>query len=149
MATIRLPADFRDFLRLLNSHRVKYLLVGGYAVCYHGHFRTTGDMDLWVAAEPENARKLVQLIREFGFDVPELNESLFLQKGRIIRMGEPPTRIELLTEISGCDFEECHARRVEAILDDIPVSLISLPDLVHNKLKAGRLKDLDDARNLS
>lgn len=142
MATIRLPADFRDFLRLLNFHRVKYLL-------YHGYFRTTGDLDLWVAVEPDNARKLVQLIREFGFDVPELNESLFLQKGRIIRMGEPTTRIELLTEISSCEFAECHARRVEAMLDDLPVSLISLPDLVHNKLKAGRLKDLDDARRLS
>jgi hypothetical protein len=123
--------------------------VGGYAVCYHGHFRTTGDMDLWIAVDADNAGKLVRLIREFGFDVPELSEELFLRKGRIIRMGVAPTRIEILTEISGCEFAECHARRVEATIDDVPVSLISLPDLIRNKLKAGRLKDLDDAQHLS
>ena len=107
MATIRLPADFRDFLRLLNSHLVEYLLVGCYAVCYHGHYRNTGDIDFWIAVHPENAAKLVRLIREFGFDVPDLSEELFLQKGRIIRMGIEPVRIELLTEISGCEFREC------------------------------------------
>ena len=94
MATIRLPADFRDFLKLLNSHRVEYLLVGGYAVCYHGYYRNTGDMDLWIAVHRENASKMVPLIREFGFDVPELSEALFLQKGRIIRMGIEPVRID-------------------------------------------------------
>ncbi len=149
MATIRLPADFRDFLKLLNSHRVEYLLIGGYAVCYHGYYRNTGDMDLWVAVHPENAARLVQLIREFGFDVPELSEALFLQKGRIIRMGVEPVRIELLTEISGCEFADCYARRVQGTLDGIPVTIIGLPDLVKNKLKSGRLKDLEDARKLS
>jgi hypothetical protein len=149
MATIRLPADFRDFLRLLSSHRVEYLLVGGYAVCYHGHYRNTGDMDFWIAVHPENASRMVQLIREFGFDVPELSEAIFLQKGRIIRMGLEPVRIEVLTEISGCEFADCYARRVQGVLDGIPASIISLPDLVRNKLKSGRLKDLDDARKLS
>lgn len=149
MATIRLPADFRDFLKLLNSHRVEYLLVGGYAVCFHGYYRTTVNMDLWVAVSHENAAKLVSLIREFGFDLPELSEALFLQKGRMIRMGAEPVRIELLTEISGCDFEECYRNRVEAPLDGIPVKIIALSDLVKNKLKSGRLKDLDDARKLS
>ena len=149
MATIRLPADFRDFLKLLNSHRVEYLLVGGYAVCYHGYYRTTGDMDLWVAVQRENAAKLVPVIREFGFDVPELTEALFLQKGRIIRMGVEPVRIEILTEISGCDFAECYAQKVETMLDGIPVKIIGLADLIKNKLKSGRLKDLDDARKLS
>src|SRR5688500_19528222 len=99
MATIRLPADFRDFLRLLNSHQVEYLLVGGYAVCYHGFYRTTADIDFWVAVSPENAAKLVKIIREFGFETPELSEELFLNEGRMIRMGVEPTRIELLTEI--------------------------------------------------
>ena len=146
---IRLPADFRDFLKLLNSHRVDYLLVGGYAVCYHGYYRNTGDMDLWVAVHPENAAKLVCVVREFGFNVPELAEGLFLQKGRIIRMGVEPVRIELLTEISGCEFSGCDAQKVEATLDGIPVKIIGLADLIRNKLKAGRLKDLDDARKLS
>ncbi len=149
MATIRLPADFRDFLKLLNFHRVEYLLVGGYAVCYHGYYRNTGDMDFWIAVHPENASKMVRLIREFGFDVPELSEAIFLQKGRIIRMGLEPVRIEVLTEISGCEFADCYGRKVQASLEDIPVTIISLPDLLRNKLKSGRLKDLDDARRLS
>ena len=149
MATIRLPADFRDFLRLLNSHRVEYLLIGGYAVCYHGYYRNTNDIDLWVAVHPENARKLVGLIREFGFDVPELKEELFRQKGRVIRMGVEPTRIELLTEISACEFAGCYARRIEGTMDGIPVRIISRSDLIRNKLKSGRLKDLDDAQKLS
>ena len=149
MATIRLPADFRDFLKLLNSRRVEYLLVGGYAVCYHGYYRNTGDMDLWIAVHRENASRMVPLIHEFGFDVPELSEALFLQKGRIIRMGLEPVRIEILTEISGCEFADCYRQKVEATLDGIPVNIISLTDLIKNKLKSGRLKDLDDARKLS
>jgi hypothetical protein len=124
------------------------LLVGGYAVCYYGLYRNTADIDFWIAVNPENAAKLVKLIREFGFDVPQLSEGLFLQKGRIIRMGIEPTRIELLTEISGCDFPECYAHKVEGLLDGIPVHIISLPHLIKNKMKTGRLKDLDDAQKL-
>ena len=127
MATIRLPADFRDFLKLLNSHRVEYLLIGGYAVSYHGYYRNTSDIDLWVAVHAENARKLVGVIREFGFDVPELKDELFQQKGRIIRMGVETTRTMV----------------------GIPVRIISRSDLIRNKLKSGRLKDLDDAQKLS
>jgi len=149
MATIRLPADFRDFLRLLNSHRVEYLLIGGYAVCYHGYYRNTGDIDFWIAVNPDNAAKMVRLIREFGFDVPELSADLFLNKGRVVRMGIEPTRIEIVTEISGCEFAECHAQRVEAMLDGVPVNIISLPHLIRNKIKSGRLKDLDGVQHLT
>jgi len=134
---------------LLHSHRVEYLLVGGYAVCYHGYYRTTADMDLWIAVHRQNAAKMVPLIREFGFDVPELSEALFLQKGRIIRMGVEPVRIQVLTEISGCEFAECYSQKVEAMLDGVPVKIIGLADLIKNKLRSGRLKDLDDARKLS
>jgi predicted nucleotidyltransferase len=149
MDTIRLPADFRDFLRLLNLHRVEYLLIGGYAVCFHGYYRNTADIDIWIAVNSENAAKLVRLIREFGFNVPELSDELFLRKGRIIRMGIEPTRIELITEISGCDFAECYPQKVEGILDGIPVNIISLPQLIKNKIKSGRLKDLDDVQKLT
>ena len=149
MATIRLPADFRDFLRLLSSHRVDYLLVGGYAVCYHGYYRNTGDMDFWIAVGPENAARMVEVIREFGFATPELGEHLFLEKGRIIRMGVEPLRIEILTGISGCDFADCYTRKVAAQMDGTPVNIISLPDLLQNKRQAGRLKDLNDAEELS
>jgi hypothetical protein len=106
-------------------------------------------MELWIAVHPENAAKMVSLIREFGFNVPELSEALFLQKGRIIRMGIEPVRIEILTEISGCEFADCYQQKVEATLDGTPVNIIGLTDLIKNKLKSGRLKDLDDARKLS
>ena len=149
MATTRLPADFQDFLRLLNSHHVEYLLIGGYAVCYHGYYRNTNDIDIWIAVHPENAKKMAALIKEFGFDVPELSEELFLLKGRIIRMGVEPTRIEILTEISACEFADCYTRRTEATIDDIPVQIIGLPDLIKNKIKSGRLKDLDDVQHLA
>ncbi len=149
MATIRLPADFRDFLKLLNSNHVEYLLIGGYAVCYHGYYRNTNDIDFWIAMHPENAGKLTRLVREFGFALPEVKEELFLQKGRLIRMGIEPTRIEILTEISACDFTECYARRVEGVIDGVSVNIISRQDLIRNKPKSGRLKDLDDAQQLS
>lgn len=149
MATIRLPEDFQDFLRLLNSHQVEYLLIGGYAVCYHGFYRTTADIDIWVAVSKDNAAKLVRLIREFGFETPELSEQLFLSGGRMIRMGLEPTRIELLTEISGCDFAQSFQKRIEATIDGVPVKIISREDLISNKLKSGRLKDLLDVQKLS
>jgi hypothetical protein len=133
---------------LLHSRHVEYLLVGGYAVCYHGYYRNTVDIDFWIGLNPENAAKLTELIREFGFNVPELSANLFLQKGRMIRMGVEPTRIEILTEISGCEFSECYDRRVDATLDGLPVKIIGLSDLIKNKLSSGRLKDLDDAQKL-
>lgn len=149
MATTRLPADFRDFLKLLNSHRIEYLLIGGYAVCYHGYYRNTVDIDFWIAVSPRNAASMARLVREFGFDVPELSDELFLQKGRIIRMGREPMRIEILTEISGCEFSDCYTRRIDATLDGVPATIISLSDLIKNKLSSGRLKDLNDAQKLS
>lgn len=148
MATTRLPADFRDFLKLLNSQQIEYLLVGGYAVCYHGYYRNTVDIDFWIAVNPQNAARITKAIREFGFNLPQLKEDLFLQPGRIIRMGVEPTRIEILTQISGCEFTDCYARRVQGTLDGVPVNIISLPDLIKNKTSSGRLKDLDDAQKL-
>ncbi|MGB5619740.1 MAG: hypothetical protein WBM78_23080 [Desulfobacterales bacterium] len=148
MATINLPQDFKEFLKLLNAHRVKYLLIGGYAVAYHGYPRATADMDVWVEVEPANADKIVVALKEFGFDLPELSAKLFLVPEKIIRMGEPPIRIEIVTSISGVTFEDCYASRVIDALDGIPVSLIGLADLKGNKKASGRFKDLDDLENL-
>jgi len=139
-----LPQDFKEFLRLLNERQVKYLLVGGYAVGYHGYPRATADIDFWVATSRDNASKLTALLREFGFNDPALSESLFLEDNRIIRMGVPPFRIEIITTASGVDFLECFSRRLDAVIDGVPVSLISLADLKANKKAAGRLKDLAD-----
>ena len=114
MATSLLPTDFKDFLRLLNSKQVEYLLVGGYAVGYHGYPRATADMDVWIAIHPRNAGKMVDVIREFGFAVERLSEELFLKENNIVRLGVPPLRIEVLTTISGVGFEECYGERVRA-----------------------------------
>ncbi|GAB4145145.1 MAG: hypothetical protein Fur0046_22700 [Cyanobacteria bacterium J069] len=107
MITSLLPSDFKDFLRLLNSKQVEYLLIGGYAVGYYGYARATADIDIWIAINPENAQKVVDAIREFGFNVEGLTSELFLQPNKVARMGVPPFRIEVLTTISGVSFEEC------------------------------------------
>jgi predicted nucleotidyltransferase len=144
-----LPRDFKEFLRLLNSAGVKYLLIGGYAVGYHGYPRTTADMDVWVAISSENASGMVDVFRRFGMDDPELTPELFLQRGKIIRMGMPPMRIEVLTEIDGVDFADCYEGREVANLDGEKVNVISLRHLRRNKQAAGRYKDLDDLEHLS
>ncbi|MDO9128237.1 MAG: hypothetical protein Q7U34_00070 [Anaerolineales bacterium] len=148
MATIRLPPDFKDFLQLLNSHQVEYLLIGGYAVGYHGYPRATGDMDIWIAIHPQNAEKVVTVLREFGFDLPELSVELFLKENQIIRMGVPPVKIDITTTISGVQFDECYAKRIVDILDDVQVNLINLNHLKANKKAIGRLKDLTDVEHL-
>ena len=144
MATIRLPPDFKDFLKLLKEHKVQYLLIGGYAVGYHGYPRATANMDIWIAMRSENAEKIVSVLREFGFDVPELSAELFLKDKQIVRMGVPPVKLEITTSISGVDFDECYRERVIDILDGIEVNLISLKHLKINKKASGRYKDLND-----
>lgn len=148
MATIHLPPDFKDFLKLLNDHKVQYLLIGGYAVGYHGYPRATADMDIWVAIHPANAKKIVAVLREFGFDVPELTAELFLQEKQIVRMGVPPVKLEIVTSISGVEFNECYRERVIDVLDGVEVNLINLKHLKINKKASGRYKDLADLENL-
>ena len=143
-----LPPDFSEFLKLLNCHHVDYLLVGGFAVGFHGYPRATSDMDIWVSQSPENAGRVVAAIRAFGFDTPNLTEDLFLQRRRIVRMGHPPIRIEVMNEIDGVTFEECRPAAILAYLDGIQVPIISLADLKRNKTASGRPKDLDDLQQL-
>ncbi|WP_434683926.1 hypothetical protein [Pseudanabaena minima] len=145
---IQIPPDFKEFLRLLNSHQVEYLLIGGYAVGYYGFVRATGDMDIWVNINTTNATNVVATLKEFGFAVPELSPELFLQKDRIIRMGIPPLRLEILTTISGVDFAECFENKLTVQIEELEVNLINLQDLKVNKRASGRLKDLLDLENL-
>ena len=105
-------------------------------------------MDIWVALHANNAKRLVAVLEEFGFDVPELQSDLFMQENKIIRLGVPPFRIEILTTISGVSFEECYARRQRQLVDDLEVDFLSLADLKTNKRAAGRHKDLDDLEHL-
>jgi hypothetical protein len=149
MATILLPPDFKEFLQLLNEHQVEYLLIGGYAVGFYGYPRTTGDMDVWIAVHEQNAQRVVEALKEFGFgEATGVSTEHFLKPDQVIRMGNPPLRIELLTGISGVDFATCFARRIVAVLDTVPVNLIGLDDLKTNKGASGRTKDLNDLKHL-
>ena len=145
---LELPNDFKEFLKLLRAYEVKYLLIGGYAVGLHGYVRSTNDIDFWVSLTSDNAERVVEVLKEFGFDVPELSKDLFLKRDQIVRMGVEPVRIEVTTTISGVEFDDCYPERVETTLDDSPVSVINLRDLRINKEASGRLKDLADLENL-
>lgn len=145
---IELPRDFSEFLRLLNDREVRYLVIGGYAVGYHGYPRATNDLDVWIAIAPDNAARVVEALEDFGFGSAELTTDLFLKEDSIIRMGLPPMRIEILTTISGVSFETCYQDRVEGIFGGTEVTLISLDDLKRNKRASGRYKDLDDLEHL-
>ena len=117
-------------------------------MAFHGYPRATVDLDIWVAIAPQNAERVVLALRAFGFDVPELNESLFLEPDKVVRMGVPPMRLELLTSISGVAFETCYANRMTEVVDNVEVPIISLEDLKRNKRASGRYKDLNDLENL-
>jgi hypothetical protein len=131
---------------LLNSHGVRYLLVGGYAVGYYGYPRATADMDIWVETGAENVAQLISALAEFGFAGVE--PELFAKDKQVLRMGVPPLRIELLTGVSGVEFEDCYHARTMAHLGEVEVSLISLEDLKINKAASGRYKDMNDLEHL-
>jgi predicted nucleotidyltransferase len=143
-----LTKDFREFLKLLNDHGVEYLVVGGHAVAFHGYPRATADLDIWIAANSANAALIVQALKQFGFDLPTLHADLFIHTGRIIRMGLPPNRIEILTGIDGVTFSECLPRAIESSIDGVAIRFIGLADLKINKLASGRYKDLADLEQL-
>ena len=105
MATIQLPSDFKEFLKLLDSNEVEYLLIGGYAVNFHGAPRATGDIDVWIATSSENLQRVAATLVQFGF--AGATAALFRNSGAIVRLGMPPLRIEVMTSISGVEFAEC------------------------------------------
>lgn len=134
---IELPNDFKEFLRLLREHGVRYLLVGGYAVGYHGYPRTTNDIDIWIECSSENAERVVGALREFGFNTPLLSAKLFLKDDSIVRFGVAPVRIEVITSISGVSFKVCYPSRIAATIDGVDIDLIDLAHLKINKKAAG------------
>jgi hypothetical protein len=133
---------------LLKEYDVRYLLIGGYAVNYYGYVRATGDMDIWIAMHPDNAEKVVAVLKAFGFDHPDISADLFLQENKILRMGVPPVRLEITTSISGVAFDECYRTRVVDELDGVEVNLIDLENLKKNKRASGRPKDKVDFEKL-
>jgi hypothetical protein len=145
---VKLQKDLREFVELLGSRRVEYLVVGAHAVAFHGHPRFTGDIDFLVRATPDNAARLIEVIDAFGFGGLGLSSKDFLTTGNVIQLGQPPNRIDILTSISGVDFDQAWAGRAHGDLDGLPVAFLGLDALITNKRASGRDKDLVDAKTL-
>jgi hypothetical protein len=143
-----LPDDFKEFLRLFNARGVDYLVVGGYAVGLHGYPRATVDLDVWIRATAVNAERIIEALRAFGFDVPELEPRLFLDPLSIVRFGIPPFRIEIMTSVDGVEYDACRPHAALFEVDDLLLPVISLADLKTNKRAVGRNKDLADLDEL-
>jgi len=136
--------DLKEFLRLLNSHEVEYVVIGAHALAFHGHPRFTEDLDLWLARTQENAERLAKVLEDFGMPFPPGGKAAFLGEKRMIRLGHPPNRIDVLNFGAEIPFEEIWLRRVEGKIDDVTVPFISREDFVQSKRDAGRKRDLAD-----
>jgi len=143
-----LNKDFREFIELLNSHNIKYLIVGGYAVTIHGYPRFTNDIDIWFFIDKTNAENIIKALNAFGFSSLGLKIEDFLNPNKVIQLGYPPNRIDLLTSISGVEFENCYPKRVEINFEGLKIDFIDLENLKKNKKASGRYKDLNDLENL-
>jgi hypothetical protein len=145
---MELNQDFKEFIELLNLNKVEYLVVGGYAVGFHGHPRYTGDIDFWIALSKENALKVIKCLREFGFGSLSIDVEDFMKDDLILQLGYEPNRIDILTSVTGLNFDDCYKEKVQAQFDDITVNFIDLRNLKINKSATGRAKDLGDLENL-
>jgi predicted nucleotidyltransferase len=143
-----LNQDFKEFIQSLNNKQVRYLIIGGYAVAFHGHPRYTKDLDVWVELSQDNAARLVAALAEFGFGSLGLQDSDFLEPDQVIQLGYPPNRIDVIMTPKGVDFASCYAKRVIGEADGITFNIIDLESLLQNKRATGRHQDLADVENL-
>ncbi len=143
-----LTPDFKEFAALLNSNRVEYLVVGGYALAAYGYPRYTGDLDFWIGTQSENADRVLAALEAFGFGSLGIKKDDLVAPNQVIQMGFPPARIDLLTSIDGVSFAECYERRMIVEVDGLPLGFIALEDFKTNKKAVGRYKDLADLEAL-
>jgi hypothetical protein len=143
-----LSKDLREFVELLNSNRVEYLIVGAFAVAYHGFPRYTGDLDIFVRPSLENAQRILDVLSQFGFGGLGVRLEDISAPGKVVQLGIPPNRIDLLTAISGLTFDEAWASREAADLNGVPVAFIGKTALIRNKESTSRAKDRGDAEEL-
>jgi len=146
---MELNPDFKEFLQSLNENDVHYLVVGGYAVAFHGHPRYTKDIDIWIDLNEQNARKVVKALGDFGFSSLNLTPADLLEPDTVIQLGYPPRRIDLLIGLDGATFEECYSARLEEEMEGIRVCFIDRENLARLKRAAGRPQDLADLDNLT
>jgi hypothetical protein len=143
-----LSNDLRAFIHLLNTKSVKYVIVGAWALAFHGRPRYTGDIDFFVARDPDNADRLMEVIEDFGFGQTGIERDDFLHIDHVIQLGREPNRIDILTGISGVTFDEAWQSREEGNISDVPVFVISRDLLIKNKRAANRDKDQGDVKLL-
>lgn len=145
---MEIQPDFRDLLELFNSHKVKYMVVGGYALAFHGAPRYTGDIDIFVSPDADNAERIMSALEEFGFGSAGLSAADFKKLGQVIQLGVPPVRIDIVTTITGVSWNNAFSNRVEGSYGDIRIYYIGREELVANKRAVGRKKDIADLEAL-
>ncbi len=143
-----LNEDYKEMLQILLNNKVKFLVVGAYAMGAHGYPRATGDIDIWVEASAENSKNVYRSLSEFGAPLSQLTQDTFAEKDIVFQIGVAPRRIDIITAISGVDFGQAYSDRQHILLDDIKVPFISKKDLIKNKESTGRSKDKLDADQL-
>ncbi|MEX2565885.1 MAG: hypothetical protein WD431_08085 [Cyclobacteriaceae bacterium] len=141
-------ADFIDFIKLLNLHKVEYMVIGAHALAFHGRPRHTGDLDIWIKPTNDNASKLIIVLNDFGFGSLNITEQDFLKNNHVIQLGYPPLRIDILNTISGVEFDEAYQNKVEGKIDGLNVNFINVNEFIKNKEATGRQKDLGDIESL-
>ncbi|RKX81259.1 MAG: hypothetical protein DRP57_12090 [Spirochaetes bacterium] len=146
---VNIPKDFRELLLLLNKNRVKYLVIEGYAVAFYGAPRFTGDMDLFIDTSKENVKRIMKSLGEFGFTDPDLSAADFETPDMIIQLGVPPLRIDFVTSIDGVSWSTAWDKKASGSLGDVSVFFIGKNELLTNKRKTGRKKDLADIEALN
>lgn len=136
-------------MQSLNDNNVRYLVIGGYALAFHGHPRYTKDLDIWIDLDEGNADKVVRALDDFGFASLELKAADFLKPDMTIQLGYPPSRIDILVGLKGADFDEAYSNRKTVVIDGVPIDVIDRVNLINLKREAGRPQDLADIDNLS
>jgi len=145
---MELQNDFRELFILLNKHDVEYMIVGGYALAFHGAPRYTGDIDVFVRPDPDNAKKILAALSEFGFGELDLQTADFSTPEKVVQLGVPPVRIDFVTAITGVTWETAVNNRIRDRYGDIDVYYIGRDDFIKNKRSTGRYKDLADVEAL-
>jgi len=141
-----MPEDFKDFIRCLNSNKVRYLLVGGWAVGLYGYPRATKDIDFLIFIDDINLKNIEKALLDFG--APPIDIKYLREKGNVVRFGNSPIKIDIINEASGISIEDCYSRKKMITVDDIMIPLISKADLIINKKSTGRQADLGDVEKL-
>jgi Aminoglycoside-2''-adenylyltransferase len=136
--------DFRELLELFTTHNVEYMIVGGYALAFHGAPRYTGDLDIFIRPDAINARRILRALEEFGFESVGFTAADFEKPDTVIQLGVPPVRVDIITSLTGISWETAFANRVQGRYGNVPVQYIGREQFIRNKRSIGRLKDLAD-----